>query len=293
VKRETLRHPKTYDLAARLGIDRPAALGILQLLWDYTGEVAPRGDLGKWSDGVIAQACDWRGDPAQFVGVLVDARWLDKNDACRLIVHDWADHCEEWVVKKLQRMGLDFLECYGSKRLANSKTKKAIPPLDDATPSRPCRDGVETTASQCRDVLPPILSEPNRTEPEANPNPSHPVPSKENPSVPAVPASHPAEPVDWPAAAREASAVCRRLRLQATTRQDRSLVLGVCALTVRGDFPRKWLAEAVEATAGGGHQKPWAYFYRCMSNQASSAGVNLDAALAPLEIPENLATPHP
>lgn len=292
MKRETLRHPKSYDLAARLGVTRPAALGILQLLWDYTGEVAPRGDLGKWTDPVIAQACDWTGNPAAFVAALVDAHWLDESEDHRLIVHDWAHHCEEWVVKKLDRMGLDFLPCYHSRRTQAARRPAAVETADpaDPPPSRQCRDNVETPASRGSDVLPPILSEPNQAKPETNPVPSRPVQSNQNTSVPAVPANQ-AEPIDWAAASREAAAVCRRLNLHATTRQDRSLVLGVCALTVRGDWPRAWLAAAVEATSRDAHQKPWAYFYRVVCNQA--VGVNVDAALASLEIPAHLAYPRP
>ena len=54
MKRETLRHPKTYELAAKLGCDRPTVLGYLTLLWDFCGEVAPAGDKGKCWDYAIA-----------------------------------------------------------------------------------------------------------------------------------------------------------------------------------------------------------------------------------------------
>lgn len=109
MKRETLRHPKLYDLMGRLQCDRPTALGYLQLLWDYTGEVAPQGNIGKWSDAAIAAACDWHGDAAAFVCDLVDAGWLDRVEEHRLLVHDWGDHCERWVRAKLQRAGLETL----------------------------------------------------------------------------------------------------------------------------------------------------------------------------------------
>ena len=92
MKRETLRHPKTFDLAARLKCSRPTALGYLTLLWDYTAEVATPGNIGKWSNGAIAGACDWHDDPDIFVGALVASGWLDEDDTHRLVIHDWADH---------------------------------------------------------------------------------------------------------------------------------------------------------------------------------------------------------
>jgi hypothetical protein len=113
VKRETIRHPKTYDLAARLSCSRANALGYLTLLWDFTGEQAPQGDVGKWGDGAIARACDFEGDAELFVKALVDAKWVDRSDKHRLVIHDWPDHCEDWVRKKLARMKQRFLDCYG------------------------------------------------------------------------------------------------------------------------------------------------------------------------------------
>ena len=60
--REGLRHPKTLDLMARLGINRREAIGLLDLLFDWCIDYAARGDIGKWNNGVIAGAVDWNGD---------------------------------------------------------------------------------------------------------------------------------------------------------------------------------------------------------------------------------------
>lgn len=138
MKRETLRHPKLYELAACLGCDRPTALGYLALLWDYTGEVAPQGDIGKWTDGAIAMACDWSGEPAHFIDALVLNRWLDRSEPHRLMIHDWPDHCEQWVKKKLDRAEQQFLAEYS-----------------------PCPDGGRTLAALSN----PIQSEPIQSEP--------------------------------------------------------------------------------------------------------------------------------
>jgi hypothetical protein len=113
MKRETFRHPKTLDLAARLGVDRRSAIATLMLLWDYTGDVAPQGNIGKWSDAAIAAACDWTGDVSIFINALIGSGWLDCDDQLRLVIHDWPDHCEDFVRAKLSRLKKGFCECYG------------------------------------------------------------------------------------------------------------------------------------------------------------------------------------
>lgn len=105
MKIDALDHPKLFDLGARLDVSRPCAIGHLELLWRFTAKHAPRGDVGRHPDGAIARACDWAGEPAAFVQALVAAGWLDLVDEHRLVVHDWADHVERWVLAKLAKAG--------------------------------------------------------------------------------------------------------------------------------------------------------------------------------------------
>lgn len=105
MKRAALRHPKTFDLASRLGCSRPEALGFLTLLWDFTSEYVTRGDLGRFPDGSIERYCDWTGEPGKLISCLISAGWVDEHSEHRLIIHDWADHCEQWVRAKVAKMG--------------------------------------------------------------------------------------------------------------------------------------------------------------------------------------------
>lgn len=104
MKHEAVGHPKMHDLAACLNLPLFAAHGILEMLWHHAGDYAPDGDIGKLKDSAIARAVDWRDDPAILIGALVDSRWLDRNERYRLLVHDWPDHAQEWVKKKLTRV---------------------------------------------------------------------------------------------------------------------------------------------------------------------------------------------
>lgn len=108
MKLEALDHPKTMELAAQLGVELPTAIGYLELLWAFVGKKTPRGDVGKWSDAVIASACLWRGKPADFVQALITSGYVDADDEYRLLVHDWPQHCPNWVRAKLKKDGVEF-----------------------------------------------------------------------------------------------------------------------------------------------------------------------------------------
>ena len=112
MKRATLNHPKTRALAAALSITRRDTLGLLTLLWDFAGQYAPTGTIGRFTNRVIADAVDWTGDGDELIGHLIQTGWLDEtsDQSARLVVHDWSDHCEQWVRKRLTREGLEFYD---------------------------------------------------------------------------------------------------------------------------------------------------------------------------------------
>lgn len=109
MKLDALDHPKTLDLAARLGVDLPTVIGHLELLWAFTGKKSPRGDVGKWPDGAIARACYWMGRPELFTQALRDSGFLDADSTHRLTVHDWHEHAPRWVRAKLKSQGEGFV----------------------------------------------------------------------------------------------------------------------------------------------------------------------------------------
>lgn len=154
MKRETLRHPKVFDLMARLGIGRPASLGVLTLLWDFVGEQSPEGNVGKFSNGAIATACDWQDDPDTLIQALIDSGFLTQSVEHRLIVNDWPEHCENWVRKKLSRAKKEFCEDYN--RTGDSVHRKYD---DPAARHRP------DTGAPPESLSKPIQTNPNQGNP--------------------------------------------------------------------------------------------------------------------------------
>lgn len=109
MKRRTADHPKTIDLCSRLGVERYSAVGILELLWHFTAEFAPAGDIGRYADSAIANAIHWTGSVDKLVRELIESKWIDVCPVNRLIVHDWCDHADDYTRKKLKRANKSFV----------------------------------------------------------------------------------------------------------------------------------------------------------------------------------------
>ena len=111
MKRGTPRHPKTKALARALKIPTPHAAGLLASLWDWASDFCPDGGIGLHTDEEIAEACGWpERRAAQLISAMTSERslWLDTREDCRLYIHDWAEHCEDTVHRKLARAGIYF-----------------------------------------------------------------------------------------------------------------------------------------------------------------------------------------
>lgn len=110
MKRGGPSHPKTFALAEALGIPRAHAVGLLELLFHFTAQYCPAGDVGRFEDKRIAAALDWRGSADKLVGALASAGWLDPHPAARLVVHDWAEHADRTVVQRMRRAGKTMIQ---------------------------------------------------------------------------------------------------------------------------------------------------------------------------------------
>lgn len=110
------------------------ARGIVASLWYLAGCETPRGDIGSLSNRRIAAGMGWTGDADELVGWLVESGWLDISPEHRLVIHDWNDHCEEWVRDKVRHAGESIVGHDGSRATpSNAETRRAKPkkPEDD------------------------------------------------------------------------------------------------------------------------------------------------------------------
>jgi hypothetical protein len=108
MKRGTFQHPKLLALARELEIPPYCALGLLDVLLDWTFSYARQGDVGRYDNQAIANGVGWQGDPDRLIAALVATRWLDRSRTHRLVVHDLADHASESWKRIMRRQGLDF-----------------------------------------------------------------------------------------------------------------------------------------------------------------------------------------
>lgn len=140
MKRATLAHPKLAKLCEVSGMSRREAIGLLTLLWDFTGQYATNGAIGRYTNQVIAQACDWPIDRADELAIhLIRTKWMDEHPdpSIRLVIHDWQDHCEQWVKKRLAAEGGVFID---SKQISKPDIQNGYPfmpaPPSQAKPSQ-------------------------------------------------------------------------------------------------------------------------------------------------------------
>lgn len=111
MKRSAPRHPKMLMLAAELNIPVYSAVGLMEMLWNWTAQYAPSGDLGRYSNSIISRAVEWEKDPDEFCAALVRLNWLEEvrtenaqeTHKKRLAVHDWPDHADDSVHIALAR----------------------------------------------------------------------------------------------------------------------------------------------------------------------------------------------
>lgn len=128
MKRGTPDHPKMSRLAETLGIPKAYAVGLLEMLWHFTGRFAPRGDIGRYPDSDIARAVGWETEPSKLIHALLQEGWIDSDNAYRLLIHDWPEHCEQAVRKYLSRNKLRFARKSG-RRPDAVKPAPSGPPL--------------------------------------------------------------------------------------------------------------------------------------------------------------------
>ncbi len=124
MKKEAVGHTKMKRLCRRLNLQTWQAVGLMELIWQITASETPEGDIGRLSDEDIALAIDYRGDEKVMIGALVDAGWVDQDPIFRLVIHDWFDHCPDYVHLHVARTKRYFVRTN-----KNSPTEVVVPKL--------------------------------------------------------------------------------------------------------------------------------------------------------------------
>jgi len=90
---------------------RAVAIGVVRLLYAYTAESTPAGDIGTKSDSLIAKACGWpASDSTTLIAALLSTGWLLRDTSCRMVVADWENRCPSSVLRQMEEDGLSFVE---------------------------------------------------------------------------------------------------------------------------------------------------------------------------------------
>jgi len=103
MKAGTHNHVKTKRLKRLLGIPLYQAVGILETLWLLCTDCCDEGNIGKFTDEEIADYLEWDGsDSFALVQALLNSGWLDRCDVNRYVVHDWLEHCPQYIKDRLR-----------------------------------------------------------------------------------------------------------------------------------------------------------------------------------------------
>ena len=271
---------KFKRLVRRLKESNRGVVGLLEMLWAGVAKNCPRGDIGRFCNEDIAVMVDWDGDADDLVAALVECRWLDEDDECRLVVHDWADHCPNYLKANINRLGGFF-----GRRLDVSTVSTVEPETHPKTPSKthpePGSMGGAMGESSRAQIL-PSLSLPIQVYPHLTTS-NHIQPNQTKPSQ--------AEWLEkWGVVVDED--FLERVRVEANRfaklprpPENRDVVWRACFVATVLDC-REVVADSCDAIRNGTAKKPIAYLEGAMRKACELHGEEYDAI-------KKLASPTP
>lgn len=123
-KKGVLEHPKTLTLADSLGIMDCFALGILEAFWHHVTDYFEDGDVTSLRPSVFVRSIRYQGDAAQLWAALLDAGFIDQTTDGRLLVHDWPEHCNDYIHTRFYRSLKTFANGTKPKPVSIGKDEK-------------------------------------------------------------------------------------------------------------------------------------------------------------------------
>jgi hypothetical protein len=297
-------------LGKLLGIPAYGPVGIFERLCHFTAEYSPAGDVGKFSDEDIADACGWDRNPAELIDALVGASLIETEESrtsaglfvrhgSRLLVHDWSEHADDSVNNKLARRGEWFADGKrpNTKRLESKERAKCEVELDANNPHTQAH-GVHTACTrQAHGVRVPCEGPAPPRHGLAQPSPALPPPSP--PKVPTA-VARPDGQADqsgggsggdaWENSRELANAIARRLKVPPPVKgKYRRMVIQAAYLSIT-ELGEDWLQDAIEDTGRKKRNDTWAYLRTCLATGCEARGRNLDAMLIELVVPARFLT---
>lgn len=103
MKAGTHNHLKVKRLKRLLKLPLYRAVGILETLWLLCIDCCDEGNVGKFTDEEIADYLEWDGDASELVRALSDSGWTDSDTNGRPVVHDWLEHCPEFIRDRIRK----------------------------------------------------------------------------------------------------------------------------------------------------------------------------------------------
>lgn len=156
-------------------LPRPYVRGLLDQLWS-AAHATGNPILGDADSVEIAS--EWPGDRGQWFELLRAERWIEETAPNTWRIHDYYDHCPDWVIKRIARArGCEYkgLRPILVSEYRNPVEKKRKPSESKPRKAKPSQ-GIESKGSPD-----PVCSEP--TSPASEPSASVPVPILEFPTV--------------------------------------------------------------------------------------------------------------
>lgn len=130
-------HRKIMKLRRILKIKTPQAVGHVAMLWLWSIDNAPDGDLSKVDVEDIAEACEWSRNAATFVDAMKEAGLIDAD----MKLHDWDEYTGGLMEKREDRRKKDRERQarYRAKKAAQRAAQKGhgTPPAPPSPPDPP------------------------------------------------------------------------------------------------------------------------------------------------------------
>lgn len=155
-------HRKIKKLKRLLKIKTPQAVGHVVMLWLWSIDNAPDGNLSPADIEDIAEAAEWSGNAEKFVSALTDAGFVDDD----MHLHDWGEYAGRLMDQREERRKKerDRKAQYRAKKRAEKEDKpdEDMPDLQDSPEHVPRDSPVDDG------TVPPLpnLTKPNPTRPD-------------------------------------------------------------------------------------------------------------------------------